>query len=255
MGDDLHALGQLRSDLGDAGLHPLAHFAAVLTREHQRRSNDGLVTVQCRGAGAELRTERDLGHVLHLQRGHGGAELYRQVADFVPGRHPAHRPDGELLAVAADDAAARVLDVLLDDLRQLAEGHADTLQRLGLRLDHVLLLVAAARVDLGDARHRAEQRLDGVFLDLGQLHELLQLARRLVGRIRLVLNVVVEDLAQTRADRRELRRGTGRQLFDRILESLGNELPGAIDVGAVHELQRDLRQTELRQRSHFLDAW
>ena len=149
--------------------------------------------------------------------------------------HAADGADGELLAAAADDAAAGVLDVLRDELGQFAERHAHVCQRVGLGLDDELLFVAAALVDFGDARHGAQQRLDDVFLDFAQLHQLLQLGRRLVRRVGAILDVVVKNLAQAGADGRELGQAPGGKLFQHTLQPLGDELARAVNVRAVLE--------------------
>ena len=159
-----------------------------------------------------------------------------------------------MLAATTDDAAARVLHVVANDMREFAEGHAHTFECLGLWLHHELPLIAARTVDLGDARHGAQQRLDGVFLNLTQLQQLLLLAGRHVLRIGLVIDRVIEDLAQAGADRCEFWRGAFWQILHRGLQALGHELPCSVDVGVVLELQRDLRQAKLRQRAHLFHA-
>ena len=62
-------------------------------------------------------------------------------------------------------------------------------------MNHELLFVTAAFIDLGDAWHGSEQRLDRVFLDFAQLNQLIQFVRRLVFRIGAILNVVVKYFA------------------------------------------------------------
>ena len=90
--------------------------------------------------------------------------------------------------------------------------------------DLELLLVAAPGVDLGDARHRAQLRLDDPVVDRAQLGERLPCAG----------DDVVEDLAQARGDRAHLRPlDAGGQLD--ALQPLVDDLAGEVDVGAVLE--------------------
>ena len=137
---------------------------------------------------------------------------------------------------------------------QLAERHADFRQRVRLGLNDVLFLVAAALVNFRDARHGAKQRLDGVFLDFAKFDELLQLGRGLVRSVGAILDVVVKNLAEARADGSEFRQRASRELFEHSLQTLGNQLTGAVNVCAVLELKSHLRETEFRNGTHFLDA-
>src|SRR5439155_12795002 len=79
-----------------------------------------------------------------------------------------NRANRELFSAPADDAAARVLNVLGDKVGQFAERHIHVGERFRLGLNDELLFVAAALVDFGDARHGAQKWLDNVFLDLAQ---------------------------------------------------------------------------------------
>ena len=222
--------------------------------EHHRRADDRLVAVERGRAGAEFGAGLYLGHVLDEERLDAGAEFERQVGDVLRIVHAAHGADGELFGAAADDAAAGVLDVLRDEVGQFAESHAHFGQRIGLGLNDELLFVAAALVDFSDARHGAQQRLDDVFLDFAQLDQLLQFGRRFVLCVGAVVDAVVEDFPKARADRREFGQRARRQSFQHTLQALGHELARAVDVGAVLELDRHLREAELRQRTHLLHA-
>src|SRR5204862_6638451 len=96
--------------------------------------------------------------------------------------HVADRANSELLAPAADDSAAGILDVLPDEIGQFAERHAYRFERFRLWLDDELALLAAALIDFRNARHDPQQGLDDVLLDFGQLEELFQFVGRFIGR-------------------------------------------------------------------------
>ena len=80
--------------------------------------------------------------------------------------HPAHCSDCQLLRPSADDPTAGILHILSHQFGQFAKGHAHGLQCLRLRLNHILLFITSALVDLRNTRHHSQQRLDRVFLDL-----------------------------------------------------------------------------------------
>ena len=108
-----------------------------------------------------------------------------------------------------------------------------------------MFFVAAARIHLGDARRAAQQRLHLVFLNLPQRHELLLTRAVFRFRLRRIIEAVVKNLAESRGDGRELRRKAGRQFVEHALHSLGHELAEAIQVRAVLEGHRDLREAKL----------
>jgi hypothetical protein len=106
----------------------------------------------------------------------------------------------------------------------------------------VLLLVAADRVDLGHARHRAHLRLDDPVLDLAQVHRVVWRAVRL-ARAGLRLDGPQEDLAEAGRDRTHRGLADARELPARLLQPLVDELAREVDVGAVVEHRRHLRQS------------
>ena len=66
-----------------------------------------------------------------------------------------------MFRATVDDAAAGILDVARDQLRQITERHAHGGQRFGIGLHDELLFVATAPIDFRDAWHNAQQRLEG----------------------------------------------------------------------------------------------
>lgn len=53
---------------------------------------------------------------------------------------------------------------------------------------------------------------------------------------------------------REFGQRAGRQLFQHALQPFGDKLAGTINIRAILELKRHLRQAELRDGTHLLDA-
>ena len=251
---DFHALGQFGLNLSDARLDPFGHLAAVLAGEHHRRANDRLVAVERGRPGAEFGPGLYFGHVFDEERRDAGAKFERQIGNVLRIVHATHGADGELFTATADDAAAGILNVLRDNVGQFTERHAHIGQRIGFGLHDELLFVAAALVDVRDARHSAEQRLDDVFLDFAQLDQLLQFGRRFILCVGPIIDAVVEDFSQARADGREFGKRARRQLFQHTLQTLGNKLACPVDVCAILKLDRHLREAEFRQRAHFFHA-
>ncbi len=192
-------------------------------------------------AGAEFCADLDFGHVLHQQRFHGGAKFQRQILNLLSVAHTADGSNRELFAATADNAATGVLHVLGDEAGQFAERHVNVGQRFGLGLNDELPFIAAALVDFGDARHGAQQGFDDVFLNFAQFDELFQLGGRFVGRVGTILDVVIKNFTQARADGRKFRTRAGRQFFQDALQTFSHKLAGAKNVRPVSEIQCDLR--------------
>ena len=253
MGLNFHAGRKFSLDFGEAGFDAKRDFAAVFAGEHHDGADDGFVAVERGGAGAEFGAELNLGHVLEENRLRARAEFHGKIRDVLDRLHATDGANRELLAAAVDDAAASVLDVLCDERREFAEGEVAFDERRRLRLDDVLPLVAAGAVDLSDAGDGAEKRLDDVFLEFAQDDELFNFSRGFLLRFSTIVHAVVENLAEARADRCEFWEDAGGQEFERALQAFGDELARAVDVGVVFELQRDLREAELRDRAHLFD--
>ena len=253
MGLNFYAGRKFGLDFGEAGLDAERDLAAVFAGEHHDGADDGFVAVERGGAGAEFSAELNLGHVLKENRLRARAEFHGKIRDVLDRLHATDGANRELLAAPVDDAAASVLDVLRDERREFAEGEVAFDERRGLRLDDVLLLVAAGAVDLSDAGDGAEERLDDVFLEFAQDDELFKFGRGFLLRFSTIVHAVVKNLAKARADGCEFREDAGGQEFERALQALGDELARAVDVGVVFELKRDLRETELRDRAHLFD--
>ena len=158
-------------------------------------------------------------------------------------RDDADALDQGRLAGLVDRAAADVGVVALqrfDDVRQREPARR---QRHRIDDDLELLLVAAPRVDLGDARHGDELRADDPVLHRSQLGGALALAR----------DHVVKHLAEAGRHRPELRPLDAARQLHRV-DALVDDLAREIDVGAVLEQDGHLREAELRDRAHLLES-
>ena len=141
-----------------------------------------------------------------------------------------------------------------DQVGQFAERHVHVREHVRLGLNDELLFVAAALVDFGDARHGAQKWLDDVFLDFAQFDQLLQFGGGFVCRVGAILDVVIKNFAQARADRSEFCRRARRQFFQNALQTLRHKLAGAKNVRAISEVQSNLRKAKLRQRTHLFHS-
>jgi hypothetical protein len=248
---DHHALGQCRLDVEQRLLGAQRDLAAVLPDEHHDRAKHRFAPVLRRRALPRRRSDHDVGEIADLERQDAGGELDRDRPDLRrvhDARVGAHRQPARPLR---DDAAARILDVLRHRLRQFARGDAVHRQPDGIRLDDELLLEPAVRVDVGDPRHGAQHRADGIFLRLVQLH---QLSLRIEpGRRAAPFERVVEYLAEPGRDRRELRGRPARQLIAHRAQPLGHELARAQLLGAVLVEERDLAEPRLGQRARLVE--
>ncbi len=144
--------------------HGLGHRSAVLADQHQRRANDGFLSILGRGARAQVSADADHGDVLHhhrnrLARGDDG------VGDLVERSHAGIRADQVGLAGALDEVRANRKVGGLKGLCEVCVGDPIGGQLRRVRLDDVLLGVATDRVDAGHAAHRAKLRPDDPVLD------------------------------------------------------------------------------------------
>ena len=175
-----------------------------------------------------------------------------------------------MIAGAAADVVA------LQRLDHVVEGQAerDQLRRVGL--DVVLLDVAADRIDAGDARHALELRPDDPVLHRAQIGGALDLAveplalGREVGAVALpararrraraasvgaaILDRPHVDLAEAGRDRPHPRLGARRQARRGLEQPLADLLAREVDVGALAEDRRDLREAVARERARVFQA-
>ena len=248
---DHYALGQRRADAGQRVLDRQRGFAAVLPDEHHHGAQHRLTPVLRRRTLSRGRADHDIGKVAHLQGQYASGELDRDRADLRRVQHARVGADGEAFGPAPDDAAARILDILRHRRGKLASRDAMQPQPHRIGRDDELFLQPAVRIDVGDARHRAQHRADGVFLRLVQLH---QLALRVHARRRAApFERIVVNLTQTGGDRGELRRAAGGQLVLHRRQPFGDELARLQLIGAVLVEQRDLAEPGLGQRAGLVE--
>ena len=222
----------------------MADGAGVLAHEHHDGAEHDLLAVHRGRAAAESGSPLHFGDVFDLHRLHGGTEFDRQLRNLLRGAHAADAADGELLAIAVDDAAAGVFDVAADDVGELADGHVGGLELVEHRLDGDLALMAAVAVDLGHALHGAQHGFDDVLVRFPQAHEAFAFIGGFLLRVFFPMQRVVEDFAEAGADRREAELAAGRQVLHDGGEPLGDELTCAEDVRAVLKLDGDLAEAE-----------
>ena len=195
-----------------------------------------------RDAAPDRRRLADVGDVAEQHR-HISSRGHHGAAEVVNGLRPAERADGPLDRALRDDAARGVHVRFLDRVHHLVEADAPRRHALGIELHLELAEIAAEPLDGRDARHGQEPV---VHLELGEIPQRHQVRRAGVGFER-----EFEDLVETAGQAGDQRRvGAGRKLAGDLRDPLGDELPRAVVVGARLELDRDLRDAELRVRSH-----
>jgi hypothetical protein len=153
-----------------------------------------------------------------------------------------------LLAVLFDVTGADIGIVLFERLHHGVEGEAECQQPRRVGRDMELLLESADGVDLGDTCHLPQLRPDHPVLQGAQRRSVIGLT---IGLACLVVGVnrVQKNLAQTGRDRPHLRLYATRQLTLGLLQALVDQIAGPVDVGAVFEHHRHLRQAVARQRT------
>ena len=243
----LHALGQAAVDLEHARIDRLRHLAAVLADQHDDGAQHHLDAVLGGRAGAQFAPDAHFGDVAHPHRNaiDAGDD---DIADVVDRRGLARRAHQVLLAFALDVAGADIAVVALERAHDVDQFQPVRRQRRRVRGHQVFLVEAADGVDVGDARHRAQLRLDDPVLDLAQVGRRVGRAIRLL-RPRLALDGPLVDFTQARGDRPHRRHHAGRQVLARVLQALADELAREVDVGALVEHHRHLRQAVARQRA------
>lgn len=181
---------------------------------------------------------------------HGGEQ---HVADIIDRLDLSRRPDQVLLALALDVAGADVGVVAVQRRHDVGQRQAVGRQLLGVRRHQVFLGVAADGIDFRHAGNVAHLRLDHPVLDLAQVGGGIG---RAVGLARAVLGLdrPKVDLAQAGRDRPQRGRYAFGKILARLLQSFVDQLAREIDVGAVVEDHRDLRQPVARQRAGLFQA-
>ena len=221
--------------------------AAVLADQHEHRAQHDLLAVS---VAAPVRSSCPSSTSATSRTRTGvTACCHDDVAHVVHARHLSGRPDQVLLAAPLDVARAHVRVVALERFDHVLQAQASARLRGSGKARPVLLLEAADGVDLGDAGHVAELRLDDPVLDLAQVGGRVGgSAIRLLRTVRCLHGPEV-DFAQAGGDRAHARRDACGQPVARFLQALVDQLSREVDVGAVLEDDGDLRQAIPRQRA------
>lgn len=190
-----NSVRQRASNLVQLGANALSGRPAILADQQHRRADDGFLAVERRGARPQVGSFLDLRHVRNAD-GYSAACADDYVADLRQSIHLAGRADKVLLAVAFNVACADIRIVCRQRLHHIAESEAIGHQLRGIGQHVELLLVTADRVDLDNAWHRAELRLDDPILDRPQVRGRIGFAVRPL-RPRLGFDRIHVDLAET----------------------------------------------------------
>ena len=225
------------------------HEAAVLAHEHDGRAHERLVAVVRARAGAKAGADADGGDIADEYRLDAGTKAQGQHGDLVHLRDARVGADDDLLAAQFHQAAADVARVLGNLLRDFREAQADAQEPRRVGRDDDLLVVAAADVDLREAGGVPQERFDLVVVDELERAQLVHARGRLVrGRVR-ELDGVVVDFPEAGADGGEPGRESGGQRIQHALQPLADKLAKPVDVAAVGEHHRHLREAELGERT------
>ena len=247
-----HAFWQGAVDLFQALGDSLGDRAAVFSDQHEHGAEHHLATILGCGAGAQFLADADFGHIPNSDRD-GLTATHNDVADVFDVGDLAGRTDQILLAALFDITGAHVAVVALDRADQILQCQAVSNQLVGQGRDLKFLGVTADGVDLGHAGHIAQLRFDDPVLDLAQVGggvgRAIGLARAFPG-----LDRPHENLPEAGGDRPHAGLGARRQLAPGLLDSLVDELAREVDIGAILEDDRDLRQAVARQRPGLLQT-
>ncbi len=177
------------------------------------------------------------------QHGHIPSRRDHGAAKVVNALRSTECADCPLDRALRHDAARCVQVRFLDGVHHIVQADAPRGHALGIDLHLELPQVAAKPFHGGHAGNGQESV---VHVELGEIPQ-----RHEIGRARVGLECELEDLVQAAGQARNQRRiGAGGKLTRDLSDSLGHELPGAIVVSVRLELDRDLRHTELRVRTH-----
>ena len=161
--------------------HALGHAAAVFADQQHGGADDRFLAVQRSGTGAQFLAFPDLGHIADADR-HALVRADDDVPDFGDVGDLARRADEVLLAVPLDVSRADICVVGCERRHDIAKRQLVRHQpgRIGKHVK--LLLVAADGVDLDDAGHRSQLRLDDPVLNGPQVRRRCKACRRRSSR-------------------------------------------------------------------------
>ena len=243
-GHHLHALGQGRAELGELGLHALDDVERVLALAHHHDPAHHVpLAVQVGHAAPDLRAERHLGDVLHLD-GRASLRLQHQLLQIRDRLHVAAPAHHVLAAGELDEPPAHVVVPLADGGDDRLERELVGGQLGGVDGDLVLADLPPHGGHLGHAR----DRLDRV------AQEPVLVGAQLVGAVQAapVHQRVLEDPAHAAGVRTELGLHPGRELAGDLGEVLEDPGAGPVGIGAVLEDDVDVAESKVGEAADRL---
>ena len=252
----------------EAFAHRSGDGPAVAAGTHEGGADDDLLPVFGCSARAEVAADTDVSDVTDSD-GHSGPRRHGRAGDLV---ECADAPIG----ANQESFPASLVEVRADGhvrpferLGKLGEGDSQRCHPRWIRLNHILLLIAADGIHPGDALDGRQLRSQDPVLDGAKVGELggligepLTLGREvtpirlrsgpsgdpghITGSCGRILDDIHEDLAEPCRDRSHAGFDALRQAFGRSGKALRNLLPGEIQVRAVLEDGGDLGEAVAR---------
>ena len=239
-------------DLRQFRRHVPRHRATVLANKHHCGAEHGFRTVTGRGAGAQLFPVGNLRYIAHCN-GHTAAMGHDDALNGRNVRNLARCADQVLLAISLDVPGADVRVVLFECLDHIFKAQVVGKQARRIGGDVELLFIAADRVDFGDAAYLPELRAYYPVLQGTQCSRVVGLTVGLPGRV-IGMHRVQVDFTKTRRNRPHRGLDAARQLALGLLQPFVDEIAGPVDIGAVREDDRHLRQAVAGQRARVLQV-
>ena len=249
---NVNALRKQRADFFQPRQHAPDDFATVGALEHQDRGRQRLaLAIAGHRTISELRANTDGSHVTDMYW-RCRARSHNDPGNVCRVGHATEAAQRQPFAAVFDVARAEILVVVRQRRLDVVQGQVVPGEPCRVGADLELLRHPAPGVDVGDARHGPEQRLDDVLLHVGQGDQRGGVGR--LGRRAVRLDQVFEDFAHRRCRWPEHRLCARRQLRHGVEHSLLNLRPREVEVDVVVEGDGDDRQARLGDRAHALRA-
>jgi hypothetical protein len=176
-GFEFNAGRQGAAHLVDFGINGGRDGAAIAANQHERCADDHLVAVLAGAAGPNFTADRHLGNVADTYR-HRTSCADNNIANVLEIFEPSTGAHGNPFTVALDDAGATADVIGFNRASDVAEGQAQGDQLRGIRLNLVLLDVAADGIDAGHAHDALDLRPDHPILHGAQIRGALDFGRQ-----------------------------------------------------------------------------
>ncbi len=239
VGHDAHAGGrQFGIEFGHLRVDAAQRFGRILILQHQHDALDRVrIRVLAEDAFALLMAQGGAAEAAH-QHGRAAGLGHHDGADLLQGVYQPDAADDVALVAARDPAAAGIGIVVVDGIDHVRDAEAIMMQLLGIEIELVFGGEAAEVRIVDHTGHGLQCRDHGPALDLGQFLQVLR-----VG-----FQGVAVDFAAGTGHRIEGGRCPGRQ--HRLIDALGQALPGPIVLVTVAKQHRDQRQAEGARGAH-----